>query len=99
VVGASHHDAAPDLSDRGDLPGAPPTFFFAPDQIRKRTEEWGPAGVEERLVAAWERFVPAAAGWVDVEVAEGPDGLEREWRAVLAGGVPPRAGKVIDLGG
>ena len=38
VIGAAHHTAAPD--DGGRLPGARPTFFFAPDQMRKRYAEW-----------------------------------------------------------
>ncbi len=94
VVGATHHDAPPDLGD-GGLPGAAPTFFFAPDQIRKRTEEWGLAGLEGRLVEAWERFVPSATGWVDVTEATGPEGLRDVWLEVLAGRTPPRTGHVV----
>ena len=46
MVGATHWDepsAAP-----GDLPGPPPSFFFAPDQITKRTKDWGHAGLGDR---------------------------------------------------
>jgi hypothetical protein len=39
-VGLTHQDAAPDDES---LPGAKPTWFFAPDQIRKRAKEWGRA--------------------------------------------------------
>jgi hypothetical protein len=96
VVGASHHDAPPDL-DPGDLPGAPPTFFFAPDQMSKRRDDWGPDGVEEGHAAAWKRFAPVVAAWVDVTVAEGPEGLRDDWLEVLAGGASPRTGHVIQL--
>jgi hypothetical protein len=96
VVGASHHDAPPDPGDR-DLPGAPPAFFFAPDQMRKRAKEWGSAGVDERYAAAWERFAPVVAGWVDVVVAEGPEGLRADWLEVLGGSTPPRTGHVVQL--
>lgn len=97
VVGAAHHDAAPDLGAAGDLPGAPPTFFFAPDQMRKRHADWGPDGVEEGHAEAWKRFAPVVADWVDVAVANGPDGLRDDWLEVLAGSTPPRIGHVIQL--
>jgi hypothetical protein len=86
VVGASH-----------DLPGGPPTFVVAPDQMRKRYEDWGPDGVEERHAEAWSRFAPVVAGWVDVVVAEGPEGLRADWLETLAGDTPPRTGHVIAL--
>jgi hypothetical protein len=97
VVGAAHHDAAPDLSDAGDLPGAPPSFSFAPDQTRKRYQDWGPDGVEEGHAAAWKRFAPVVADWVDVVVADGPEGLRADWLEVLGGSTPPRTGHVIQL--
>jgi hypothetical protein len=96
VVGAAHHDAAPDLGD-DELPGAPPTFFFAPDQMRKRHDDWGPDGVEEGHAAAWKRFAPVVTGWVDVTVADGPEGLRADWLETLAGATPPRTGHVVQL--
>ena len=96
VVGASHHDAAPDL-DVADLPGARPTFFFAPDQMRKRYADWGPDGVEDRHAEAWRRFAPVVAGWVDVTVGRGPEGLRDAWLEVLAGDTPPRVGHVVEF--
>jgi len=99
VVGASHHDAAPDLAGGEDLPGGTPTFFFAPDQMRKRYADWGPDGVELRHAEAWARFAPVVADWVDVTVGTGPDGLDAAWHEVLAGAAPPRTGHVVALGG
>lgn len=96
VVGAAHHDASPDQSDEG-LPGPRPQFFFAPDQMRKRHADWGPDGVETEHAKAWERFAPVVEGWVDVRLGHGPEGLRAAWLEVLAGGVPPRAGHVVQL--
>lgn len=95
VVGASHHDAAPDLG--GDLPGGRPTFFFAPDQMRKRYADWGPDGVEERHAEAWRRFAPVVEGWVDVILGVGPEALQADWLETLAGQTPPRTGHVVQL--
>jgi len=97
VVGASHHDAAPDLG-AAPLPGASPTFFFAPDQLTKRRADWGPHGVDERYAEAWARFAPVVAGWVDVVVGTGPEGLRADWLETLAGETPPRIGHVVQLG-
>jgi hypothetical protein len=40
------------VMERPKLPGAKPTWFFAPDQIRKRAKEWGPGGIDTRFSAA-----------------------------------------------
>ncbi len=96
VVGASHHDAGPDLAD-DDLPGAPPTFFFAPDRMRQRYADWGPDGVEEHHHEAWRRFAPVVAGWVDVTVGEDVEGLDAAWQEVLSGRVDARTGHVVQL--
>jgi hypothetical protein len=97
VVGAAHHDAEPDLRGDEDLPGGRPTFFFAPDQMRKRYADWGPDGVEQRHAEAWARFAPVVAGWVDVVVGEGPEALRAAWLETLAGATPPRIGHVLQL--
>jgi hypothetical protein len=97
VVGAAHHDAAPDLAAQELLPGPRPAFFFAPDQMRKRYADWGPDGVEGEHAKAWARFAPVVEDWVDVTVGTGPEGLRSAWLEVLAGGVPPRVGHVIQL--
>lgn len=97
VVGAAHHDAAPDTDAGERLPGAPPTFFFAPDQMRKRSADWGPHGVEERHAEAWSRFAPVVADWVEIAVGSGPEGLRSAWLETLAGETPPDIGLVVDL--
>lgn len=95
VVGMTHDDAQ--LGTNDDLAGPAPTFFFAPNQIRKRREEWGPGGIDQRYGAAWAEFAPLVEGWVDVSVTEGREGLLAAWLEVLAGRVDPRAGHVVAL--
>ena len=97
VVGAAHHDAEPDLGGTEGLPGGAPTFFFAPDQMRKRYADWGPDGVEEHHAEAWLRFAPVVADWVDIVVGDGPTGLQADWLETLAGDTPPRTGHVVQL--
>src|SRR5262249_51385097 len=78
MVGATHGDAPP--APPSDLPGAAPTFFFAPDQIVKRTKEWGRAGLGDRVTDAWRRHVEFADGWLDIRRSTGPEAVEATYR-------------------
>lgn len=96
VVGASHWDQV-SAGRHGSLPGPGPEFFFAPTRITKRTEDWGAAGLDERVTESWKPFVEWAHGWIEIRRDEGPDGLKSAYLEVLDGGVPPTAGHVISL--
>jgi hypothetical protein len=74
-----------------------PTFFFAPDQIHKRTGDWGREELDRRFGEAWQRFAPVVEGWVDVVEHHGPEALRDVWLEVLSGGSAPRAGNIITL--
>jgi hypothetical protein len=91
VVGITQQDAAP----IGTLSGPRPTVFFAPEQMRKRSIDWGREGLDERFADAWRRFAPAVEGWVDVVPHHGPEALRDVWLEVLAGRSAPRAGHVV----
>jgi uncharacterized protein DUF2855 len=79
------------------LAGPRTSVFFAPDQMRKWTAEWGRAGLDQRFADAWRRFALAVEGWVDVDVQHGPDALRDVWLEVLAGRTAPRIGHVLTL--
>lgn len=74
-------------------PGA--SMFFAPDQMRKRVQDWGHEGLDRAFAAAWNEFAPAAAGWVDIVTSYGPEDLERVWLEMLAGQTSPRTGHIV----
>jgi hypothetical protein len=95
TVGASHWDRLG--AGSGELAGPSPTFFFAPDRVVKRSEDWGRAELEERVAAAWHPFCEWIGGWLQVQPGEGFEDLERAYRQVLAGGVPPATAHVISL--
>lgn len=90
-VGLSHRDAA--ALDTA-LPG--PSFFYAPDRLKKRARDWGRAGLDARLAAAWREFVPAAAGWLEIRRG-GRDAVEAVYRATLEGLVPASHGQILSL--
>lgn len=72
-------------------------LFFAPDQMRKRVQDWGHEGLDRAFAEAWHQFVPAASGWVDVVTSHGAEELERVWLEVLAGKTAPRTGHIVVL--
>lgn len=54
VIGATQFSAG---ARDAPLPGAKPTFFFAPDRRRKRLEDWGPALLMQRVEDSQSRFL------------------------------------------
>ncbi len=80
-----------------DLPGPPPSFFFAPTQAEKRSRDWGPAGVRERMGSAWKRFVETSGDWLRVVHGQGPKDVERVYQRVLEGHARPEEGHVLSL--
>ncbi|MEU0882762.1 DUF2855 family protein [Lentzea sp. NPDC005914] len=70
-------------------------FFFAPEQLRKRSADWGPEGLASRFGAAWRAFTAQAGGWVGIARHSGPDELVEVWQSVLAGKTNPDTADVI----
>ena len=93
-VGLTHRSVSP---DEPTLPGAKPTWFFAPDQIRKRAKEWGPGGVDIRFAAAWSDFAPNLDQWLDVTEGRGPAAVQAAYLDTLNGRVPPNRGHILSL--
>jgi hypothetical protein len=92
VVGVTHQEQG-----GSGLAAGGTTFFFAPNQMRKRTGDWGRAELDRRFAEAWHRFAPTAEGWVDVVPHDGPEALRAVWLEVLSGTSSPRVGHVIAL--
>jgi hypothetical protein len=94
AVGGTHWGA---IAPATDLPGAPPTFFFAPDRMRQRSEDWGASGLQSRVGEAWRRFVARLGDWMQVQRGRGPAEVERVYRAMLDGKADPAVGHVLSL--
>jgi Protein of unknown function (DUF2855) len=71
--------------------------FFAPIQMRKRAQDWGRDGLDDRFAEAWPRFAATVEGWVDITVRHGPQALQTTWGEVVRGQSAPRTGHVIAL--
>jgi hypothetical protein len=95
MVGATHWDepsAAPE-----ELPGPAPTFFFAPDQISKRTKDWGRAGLNDRVGEAWGRFVEFSDTWLRIRRGSGPDAVEEAYLELVDGRSDPTTGHILSM--
>ena len=96
LVGATHwEESVPSASS--DLPGPAPSFFFAPDRVVKRREDWGPGGLESRIAAGLETFLASVDRWLRVDERTGLDAAGEMWVDLVDGGVPPDVGYVVAL--
>lgn len=93
IVGGTHWEAR-----GGDAPlsGVAPALFFAPDQIRKRAQDWGADALDARFAQALKDFV-AASPWLRLVRHEGAKGLKDAYAAVLEGRAKPDEGHIIRL--
>jgi hypothetical protein len=93
-VGLTHQDASP-----GDeaLPGAVPTWFFAPDQLRKRAKEWGPGGIDQRFGAVWAAFTESMGPKLDIVTGRGAAAVKQVYLDTLNGRVKPRQAHMLSL--
>jgi uncharacterized protein DUF2855 len=94
VVGATHFEQlAPE--EARSLPGPNPQFFFAPDQVRRRTADWGREGLDSRFAGAWGPFVEWASGWLEVVRREGGEEIRRTYLELLDGDADPSTGYAL----
>lgn len=94
AVGATHWDAPrPDAK----LAGPAPQMFFAPDVVKKRLVDWGPAGFQQKLGAAWAAFLPTAARTTRVVEGRGLDTAAKAFAELASGKADPRDGHVVRL--
>lgn len=94
AVGTSHWDK---FTPKLDLKGPKPQFFFAPAQIEKRREDWGPGVIERQIGEAWRRIALNASDWLDLRSHNGIDEAQKVYNALATWRAVPRDGHVIAL--
>jgi hypothetical protein len=94
TVGMSHWDQ---FNPAQELAGPKPQFFFAPAQITKRREEWGPGKIEAQITEAWKRIAADASGWLTLKVHSGLDAAPAVYAALADGSADPREGHVVEV--
>jgi len=94
AVGATHWDVP---RTEAELPGPKPAMFFAPDIIRKRVAELGPAEFQRLHAVAWRSFLPTAARATRVVEAHTLDDAARVFADLASGRALPSDGHVVVL--
>lgn len=94
LVGATHWEAD---RTRGELPGAKPTFFFAPAHIARRTAEWGEGVFMQKAMAAATGVVFAVAGKVDIVHKNGANEVHQAYLDMLDNKISPRMGLMLSF--
>jgi hypothetical protein len=94
IVGATHWTAE---RGRPELPGAKPTFFFAPSQILKREADWGPGEILRRAQTEGIRIAGEIKGEVELEHLSGADACADALSEMVAGTVSPRRLLILSL--
>lgn len=84
-----------------NLPGPAPKRYFAPDQIRKRNADWGPAEVTRRFnkaqLAFIERVGQQESPWMEIRDHQGLESAQALIRSLVEGNVNPADGHVVVL--
>ena len=96
AVGATHWEGFGD-GQAQELPGPSPVFFFAPDRVVKRSQDWGAAELQTRAAEAWDPFCDWTGGWLEVVRGQGFDAVRSAYLDVLEGRVEPKAAHVLSL--
>lgn len=95
MVGATHWESG---GRAKDLPGAKPTFFFAPGQIAKRDKEWGPGVLWDKGSEAGAEIAKKVSGEISVEDVTGANAAANIWKAMLDNQISPGRGLLVSIG-
>lgn len=87
ALGATHR--APDDGTL-PMPGPVPELFFIPTVAEDRAAEEGFATAHQKFADAWHVFTPWASKWLELQQAQGVEGIEASYRRVLDAKVAPQ---------
>jgi NADPH:quinone reductase-like Zn-dependent oxidoreductase len=93
LVGMTHWDSRNRSGE--PMPGPQPVFFFAPERVRKRRQDWGGAGFQQRHDEAWLDFAKDTGRWLKIETHQGPEGARDAYLSILKGEATPDRGVVV----
>ena len=95
MVGATHWEE--ERRTEKSLPGARPTFFFAPKQIAKRDKEWGAGALFVKAGMASARVAGSIKNEINVERIGGAESAAAIWKEMLDNKVSPNRGIMVGL--
>ncbi|MBB1439133.1 DUF2855 family protein [Shewanella sp. SG41-4] len=98
-IGATHHGDI-DLTDTetdGMLPGATPTFFFAPTQLKKRSLEWGVGETMKQMNQSLLSYIDFCRSIITISHTHDLHYVNDIYQQVLAGTAAASVGQIISL--
>lgn len=93
-IGATHYDQ---MGSTDGLPGATPTFFFAPQHVQTRSAELGATVLMSQLGSAYAGFRVFCDSWLRIEHSYGVGPAEAAYQRVLSGSADPAVGEIASL--
>ena len=94
LVGATHWQR---FGKKQSLPGAKPVLFFAPDQIKKRSDEIGAKAFMEQSLMASAQLAQQLNHLIDIEHHQGVEALQTLWLAMLDNQVSGQRGLMFSI--
>ena len=98
-IGGTHVDQLGAKGAGKDLPGVRATLFFAPAQIKKRSKDWGSAGLQDKVVKAWQSFTDRVTRrdepWLLAQQHQGTATFDSVYQEVLNGRGNPQIGHIL----
>ena len=95
VVGATHWEDGG--KPPANLPGAKPTFFFAPPHMGKRDKDWGPGKFWQKASAASIKVTQDTAALLNIVSQTGADEANASWLGLLDNKVPGSTGLIVSI--
>ena len=98
LVGATHiEERGAGLGAGQELPGPPPTLFFAPDHAVALFKEVGPQVAGQQIAESWGYFLKAVGDTVKIEHKQGIEAARDVYLEMVQGRVDPTKGIVIEF--
>jgi Protein of unknown function (DUF2855) len=94
LVGATHWETE---RKNGPLPGAKPTFFFAPARFAKRDKEWGSGVTITKAFGASAKIAWSTKGQLEITRQGGGEAVSQSFLALINNEVPPSRGLMLSL--
>lgn len=98
-IGATHHnDMLPaDLTTNNKLPGAMPTFFFAPAQLQKRSKDWGSRETMKQIGVSLLAYIEFCRSIITIEHTTDKSKIDAIYQRVLSGKADASIGQIVSL--
>jgi hypothetical protein len=98
-IGATHHGDIDITDTQSDslLPGAPPTFFFAPTQLKKSSLEWGVGETMKQMNQSLLHYIDFCRSIITISHTHDLHHVNDIYQQVLAGTADASVGQIISL--